>query len=92
MPSLNHTFIETTNTSLTVDLILEKDSNTILAQVDSGSILHSIPLAKIKIADYNLNKMHNDSIYTYFDTKLKLKRYKKNITIISIPINGMGAL
>jgi hypothetical protein len=91
-PSLDQAYIETTNTSSGVDLIWKESSDMILAQVDSGSMLHSNPLAKVQITDYNLNKIHNDSIYTYFDTKLKVKRYKKNINIVSVSINEMGAL
>lgn len=91
-PSLEYAYIKTTNVSLGVDLIWKTNSNTIIAQMDSGSVLHSNPSTKVQIIDYNLNRVYNDSLYTYFDTKLKVKRYKKNINIVSIPINEMGAL
>lgn len=91
-PSLNHTYIKTTNTSLGVDLIWKKDSDTLLAQVDSGSVIYSHASSKFKIIDYNLNKMYNDSVYTYVDDKRKVKCYKKNINLVSVPINEMGAL
>ncbi len=91
-PSLDHAYIKTTNTSSAVDLIWKTDSDTILAQVDSGSVIYSSISAKVKIIDYNLNKVYNDNLYTYFDAKLKVKRYKKNINIVSVPINEMGAL
>ena len=91
-PPLDRAYIKTTNVSPGVDLIWKIGSNTILAQVDSGSVFHSNTLAKVQIVDYNLNRIHNDSVYTYFDSKLKVKRYKKNINMVSVSINEMGAL
>lgn len=91
-PSLGHSYIKTTNTSSGIDLIWTKDSDTIIAQADSGSVFFNSLSTKGQITDYNLNKLHNDSVYTYFDTKLKVKRYKENVNLKSIPINQMGAL
>lgn len=91
-PPLDRAYITTTNVSPGVDLIWKIDSNTILAQVDCGSVFHSNTLAKVKIVDYTLNRIHNVSMYTYFDSKLKVKRFKKNINMVSISINEMGAL
>lgn len=91
-PSLDQSYITTTNKSLGVVLIWKSSSDTVLAQLDSGSRIFNNFSNKVIIADYNLNQGLNDSLYTYFDTVLHVKRYKKSIPLISIPINDMGAL
>jgi hypothetical protein len=91
-PSFNRSYVKTTNTSLGIDLIWEKESKTIIVQLDSGSVINNSDSAKVQIINYNLNKAYNDSVYTYFDNKLRVRRYKRNIVIISAPINEMGAL
>jgi len=91
-PSVLSTYIKTTNRSTGVDIIWKKESDTLLAQVDSNSQIFNGRSDKVVIVNYNLNQRLNDSLYTYFDNKLKVRRYKKGINILSIPINDMGAL
>lgn len=85
-------YIKTTNRSSGVDLIWRAGSDTVLAQVDDDSQIFNNASNKTTIVNYKSNERYNDSLYTYFDTKLKPRRYKKNVNMISVPIDNTGAL
>ena len=92
-PSEKNNYIRTTNMIDYVQVFWNKDPDTLTVAIDSGSsVFHNGNASGIQLIDYRLNKKYNDSLYTYFDIKLKLRLLKKNINTVPIQINGMGAL
>jgi hypothetical protein len=91
-PSSGENFIRTTNTSMGVDLIWVYGTKTVLAQIDSDSQIINNNPNKTTIINYNTNESYNDSVYTYFDNTIKVRRYKKHVNFVIVPIDNMGAL
>lgn len=92
-PSSGENYIKTVNTSIGVGLIWVQGTKMVLAQIDSDSqIVNNNNHDKETIINYNINKQYNDSLYTYYDPKLHINIYRKNINFISVSIDDMGAL
>jgi hypothetical protein len=92
-PSSNYTYIKTKRVkSSGVDLIWKEKSDSIFAQVDSGSILFNSPTEKSLLVNYDSNRIYNDSLFTYYDPHLHLNLYKKGLDIVAISFDDMGAL
>jgi hypothetical protein len=91
-PSVENTYIKTSNTSSGIDLIWKSGTDTVLVQMDDSDTLFNSTSNKVVLSNYDLNRKYNDSLYTYFDPKLKIERYKETTDLISVAINKMGAL
>ncbi|AMR34234.1 hypothetical protein A0256_23670 [Mucilaginibacter sp. PAMC 26640] len=68
-----------------LDIIWQENSNNIIANLEDekNQIIHNCP-SGIQIANYNLNKRYNDSLYLYFDGEYY--RYKKNVDYLTLNI------
>ena len=82
-------YIKTSNLS-DADIIWLPDSKVIIANINDSAIIVNNSPTSMKIVNYNFNKDHNDTLFTYFDGKYH--RYKKNNEYISVFIKENYAL
>jgi hypothetical protein len=85
-------YIKAFNISDAADLIWKNGSDTILVQLDKDAEIVNIKSDKTVLINYQIDQLQNDNIYTFFDSTIKVRRYKKDVNIISVSINNMGAL
>ena len=91
-PSNLDNYVKAKYHSSGIVIIWKNDSDTLLAQKDTDDLIFNNNKNKAFIIDYNSDKRHYDSLYTYYDKKLHLTLFKTHVTRVGIPLDDLGAL
>jgi hypothetical protein len=91
-PSNSVNYVKAKYKSSGMVFIWKSGVDTLLAQIDSNDQIINNRQKGTLIMNYNSKQEYYDSLYTYFDEKLHLRLFKKDVERVAIPLEDSGAL